>query len=353
MPQTANQIAQCIYCNQTINIGEPIAWSRRGETGKYHPNCKPALPAGSDILAQTMAAALQPYMTAQREEITDELESYISQRIEKALSNLPKELKTVYIQSGQTIGQFDGHKHEHFDLLVSLVSMREDVFLWGEAGSGKSSAAHQIADMLGLDFYYLGLQAQMTESRLMGYMDATGKYIESDFYKAYARGGVFLLDELALASGNLLGSLNGALANGRASFPCGITKRHEDFICIATDNTPCMGATVMYSDRRALDGSVRDRFAFVQWDTDRTLEQQIASQYFDRSEAWVNWIQAIRPTIKANYPKITCTQRASIRGSKLIAGGIDARQVADMFVFRGADTITVNAILSAHPLPTF
>jgi hypothetical protein len=309
--------------------------------------------AANDPLAAILATTIQPYLTLQLDEMTDALEQRISEKINAALENLPKEIQTVYIQSGKTIGTVDGHKHEHFDLLFQLVSIRKNVYLLGEAGSGKSTAAHKIANTLQLPFYYLGLQAQMTESRLMGYMDATGNYIPSDFFRAYSTGGIFLLDELELGSGNLLGSLNGALANGRASFPCGQVERHSDFVCIATGNTPALGATVTYSDRRALDGSVRDRFHFVQWDTDKTLEHQLASAHFAKSSAWVNWIQSVRAIVKRDHPKVTCTQRASIEGAQLLALGMKPANIAEMLVFRGADQTSVGSILAVCPLPIF
>jgi AAA domain (dynein-related subfamily) len=350
----------CTICKLPISIGQEISWNRRGESGRYHTSCKVANPApiaressANDPLAAILATTIQPYLTLQLDEMTDALEQKISEKIADALANLPKEIQTVYIQSGKTIGAIDGHKHEHFDLLLQLVSIRKNTYLWGEAGSGKSTAAHKIADLLGLPFYYLGLQAQMTESRLMGYMDANGNYNASDFYRAYSQGGIFLLDELELASGNLLGSLNGALANGRASFPCGLVERHPDFVCIATGNTPGLGATVTFSDRRALDASVRDRFHYVQWDTDATLEKQLSEQKFERASAWVRWIQTVRPFVKKDHPKVTCTQRASIEGSELLALGMKPKQVAEMVVFRGYDSVSVGSILAAHPLPIY
>jgi cobaltochelatase CobS len=353
----ANEVGICAICSNPIQIGEHISWNRRGDTGRYHVNCKAnqtkVIPAGGDSLAAVLAASVQPYLNIQRDEITAELEEYVSERISEALASLPKEIKTVYIQSRQTIGTIDGHKHEHFDLVTRLVAIRKNIYLWGEAGSGKSTAAKHIAELLGLDFYYLGLQAQMTESRLMGYCDAHGNYIPSDFYRAYSQGGVFLLDELELASGNLLGSLNGALANGHASFPCGITKRHADFVCIATGNTPALGATVQFSDRRALDGAVRDRFHFVQWDTDETLENQLAARKFANASPWVAWVRKVREYCKVNHPKVTATQRASIEGAELLSIGMDALEVSNMLVFRGYDHVSVRSILSIYPLPTF
>jgi MoxR-like ATPase len=237
---------------------------------------------------------------------------------------------------------------------MELIALREPIYLWGEAGSGKSSAAYEASKILNLPFYYLGLQAQVPESRLMGHVSpTTGNYIESEFYKAYTRGGIFLLDELELGNGNLLGSLNGALANGKASFPCGTTDRHPDFICIATGNTPALGASVAYSDRRALDGSVRDRYIFVEWNTDATLEHKLAARHFEQSDKWVNWIQAVRVSAKRVSPKLVITQRASIVGSKLLATGKDVSKVAEMMVWRGFDRPAVNSLLASHPLPIF
>jgi midasin (ATPase involved in ribosome maturation) len=350
----ANETGQCSICNGPIAIGEQVSWNRRGDTRKYHVACKNTQqPAGNDSLAAVLASSIQPFLNIQRDEITAELEEYVSERITEALANLPKETKTVYIQSGKTIGTVNGHKHEHFDFVLQLVAMRESVYLWGEAGSGKSTAARQMAKILDLPFYYLALQAQMTDSRLMGYNDGHGIYQKSDFYRAYKDGGVFLLDELELGSGNLLGSLNGALANGSASFPCGQVDRHPDFVCIATGNTPALGATVQFSDRRALDGAVRDRFHFVEWNTDKTLELQLATAHFDRCESWVNWVQNVREFCKVNHAKITCTQRASLAGSKMLAHGIDVARIAETLVFRGYDKTSVASILAAHPLPVY
>ena len=89
---------------------------------------------------------------------------------------------------------------------------------------------------------YIALTAQTSESRLFGYMDATGNYVKTRFYDCYVDGGVFVIDEADNASANLLTALNGALANGTGAFPCGNMKRHPDFVCLATGNTSGWGA---------------------------------------------------------------------------------------------------------------
>jgi cobaltochelatase CobS len=378
----ARFVTNCKTCSSPIAIGEEITWARRGQhKGTHHAACyqpmtqttkpietktedaiatKPTdtqtidgLPLDNYSLAQTLARTLEPFLTIQRDELTAELEEKLSQMIEESIANLPLKTKTVFIQQGRTIGEVTEQQHEHFELVYKLVQARINVFLWGEAGSGKSSAAREIAKSLKLPFYYLALQAQTPESRLMGYMDANGNYVETDFYRAYKHGGIFLLDELALGNGNLLGSLNGALANGLASFPCGQVERHPDFICIATDNTPGLGATKAYCDRRALDASVRDRFYLVQWDTDKALEHALAANHFEHAPKWVNWVQAIRNAAQTVSPSLIVTQRASIEGSRMLAAGLDVANVAEGMVFRGFDRVSVGALLARHPLPVF
>lgn len=367
----------CKTCKTPINIGDEINWARRGEhKGTHHAACyqpkttvtatkaietnedthetiaKP-LPITGDSLAETLARSLEPFLKNQRDEMTEELEQTIAELIDSKIADIHAAPKMVFIQQGKTLGATADLQHEHFELLFKLVCARCHTFLWGDAGSGKSSAAYEISKILNLPFYYLALQAQTPESRLMGYMDAHGNYVSTDFHKAWTYGGVFLLDEIALGNGNLLGSLNGALANGRASFPCGQIDKHPDFICIATDNTPGLGATKAYCDRRALDAAVRDRFYFIQWDTDKTLEHALAAKHFEHAPKWVNWIQAVRETAKTVSPAVIITQRASIVGASMLAAGLEVASVAEGLVFRGFDRVSVNAILSRHPLPTF
>lgn len=355
----ARENTNCLICGEAITAGvDEVSWARRGENqGKvYHTTCKsesptptPATVTNGDGLA-LLANILQPYLKIQREEITEELDERINAAVAAAIESA--KTKTVYIQAGKTIGTIEGSKHEHFDLVAELVSLREDVYLWGEAGSGKSTAARQIAELFNLPFYYLALQAQMTESRIMGYMMGE-HFVETDFFRAYKNGGVFLLDELDLGNGNMLGALNGALANGDASFPCGKVKRHPDFICIATGNTCGIGATVAFSDRKNLDGAVRDRFTFVQWDTDKALELQIAAAYFEHSDKWAKWVQSVREFVKAPHPKLNVTQRATVKGCKYLALGKPVEWVAESLVFKGYDRVVVNQVLNRFPLPSF
>lgn len=364
-----NHDKTCLDCGEIL-IGAETRGNRCNAclskpSQTVQPSVTPIQIAANDSLAAVLAASIQPFIKVEADSMSsqlmtelktmrDELQGSIENKVLDAMAALKPEVHTIIVDTtGKELARVETAQHKLFPLLMQLIAIRQPTYLWGEAGSGKSSAAHVAATALGLPYYYLALQAQTVESKLMGYMDANGKYVGTDFYRAYTNGGVFLLDELELGNGNLLGSLNGALANGKASFPCGTLDRHPDFVCIATGNTPALGATPAYSDRRALDGSVRDRFAFVEWNTDEEFEMVLASREYAKASQWVSWVQAIRKSAKAVSPRLIVTQRASVAGAKMLNAGLDAKTIADMLAFRGFDSQSVRSILSSNPLPQF
>ncbi len=78
------------------------------------------------------------------------------------------------------------------------------VWLYGEAGSGKSTAAEQMADELDLSFRSISLGPSTSKSDLMGYRDATGEYRSTAYRETYEDGGVFLFDEIDNAHPSVL-----------------------------------------------------------------------------------------------------------------------------------------------------
>lgn len=243
--------------------------------------------------------------------------------------------------------------HEKLEELTALVEEREPVLLWGDSGSGKSETARMIANALGLPFYYISLAQQTPEYRIMGTPNANGEYIPTPFFEAYKNGGVFCIDEVGAASDNLMTSLNSALANGHASFPVvGMVERHANFICICTDNTPLLGANPVFTSRRPQDGATRERFTFLEWNTDQKLERELTLAINPKAETWVTWVQAVRAYSKTNFPKLLVTMRASMKGAKYLKRDIwTVGQIAEMVLFKGIDKDSVNKILAANPLP--
>ena len=78
----------------------------------------------------------------------------------------------------------------------------------------------QVAKALGLDFYFTNAVTQ--EYKITGFTDANGRYQETQFYKAFKNGGLFMLDEMDASIPEVLVILNAAIANGYFDFPAPI-----------------------------------------------------------------------------------------------------------------------------------
>lgn len=154
-------------------------------------------------------------------------------------------------------------KHKKFDSILTILKKGKSVYLYGAAGTGKNVICQQIAEELGLTFYF----ANSVQDRfdLLGYGDANGKFVETEFYKAFTQGGLFMLDEMD-------NSCEDALANKYITFPIiGRVEAHKDFKVIAAGNTCGKGANELYTGRRPLDASTLNRFVFIEVGYDKRI----------------------------------------------------------------------------------
>lgn len=172
--------------------------------------------------------------------------------------------------------EIKGVVHEQFDKILGFVANNEPVYLSGPAGSGKSHICKQVADALGLKFYFTNAVTQ--EYKLTGFTDANGNYQPTQFYKAFTEGGLFMLDEMDASIPEVLTILNGAIANGWFDFPApiGFKEAHPDFRVIAAGNTTGHGADSEYVGRNQLDAASLDRFGYVFVDYNAEIENALA-----------------------------------------------------------------------------
>ena len=98
--------------------------------------------------------------------------------------------------------KMDDVTHEKFEEIVNILQMNEPVLLVGPAGTGKNHLVQQVAEFLGLDFYYTS--SVTMEHKMMGFIDANGVYHETAFYKAAVNGGVLMMDELDQSDAEVL-----------------------------------------------------------------------------------------------------------------------------------------------------
>ena len=242
--------------------------------------------------------------------------------------------------------------HELFEQLLELVNLNLNVYLWGPAGSGKSTAASQVAKALGRNYGYISLDPQAGRSVLMGYMDVNGKYVRTPFRDAYEHGHVFCIDEADNASANLVVALNSALENGHCAFPDAIIAKHPNFVLVATGNTAGRGGDPRYANRRPFDPAFADRFVFLKWDYDKSMERKVAVGINPKSRPWITWVQSVRDYCDANKIDRIVTPRATLRGALLLkTTKRTVEEVAEMLIFRGLDKSTTEKIVTAKPYP--
>lgn len=178
-----------------------------------------------------------------------------------------------------------------------------------------------------MDFYFSNAITQ--EYKLTGFIDATGTYQETQFYKAFKNGGVFLLDEIDASVPEALVVLNMAIANGYFDFPNGKVEAHPNFRIVACANTYGLGGNDVYVGRNQLDGASLDRFAVIYFDYDATLEKNLVV-----SQEWAEFIQALRARIHQRQIKHIVSMRATIYGDKLIQAGTPINTILMQVVFK-------------------
>lgn len=317
---------------------------------------KAKAPAGS--LEALIAAAVAPLIPAGA---VDESTVRAIVTAEIAKAGPRDETKTLRIELPQPSGEVRTIDGAHFQLPELLYwcnardvsGFRFPVMLFGKPGTSKSYSAHQAADALGLTFGLISLNPQTPESRLFGFRDAGGTYHRTLFRDAFENGGIYLIDEIDNASDALLTSLNSALANGHGAFPDGLVKRHADFVCIATANTPGRGGDVNHAGRRPLDAATIDRFVCIEWKNDNDLEKKLVHTINPKSGAsWLAWVRKVRTYCAQHHPRVIVSPRSAMMGARaLVDSPFTMEQIADQTLFKGLDKDTRAKIVAACPLP--
>lgn len=384
----------CSKCGKRGERGERISWSRReGQKGKvYHADCSPKTPEVNETeidklnplhdVEQVYKDASTALQLDQKENVQytevskmdsksvtaldgfadllaplvqSKLKSNVDEQkvkelIKEGLEKVSKP-RTIELKTDEGKVTLIENPHKSITKLLYFIGKRHHVYLHGPAGSGKSTAAHQVAKALDLSFGYLSLNPQTPDSRILGFIDAGGTYRPTPFYNCYKDGGVFCIDEMDNASASLLTTLNSMLENGLGAFPSGLIPRHKDFVLVATGNTNGKGANPMFPERRPFDSAFSERFTFLEWDYDTDLERKVTFQINPKADTWLAWVWKAREFCKKNFPKILISPRAAFKGAEYLKDGkITPAEIAEALIFKGADGETVKKVLAAIPL---
>lgn len=230
--------------------------------------------ADYNTIMQTMVESIvQTIIGPEGKSIIDRVLPEIEQRIQDKYGFLPEIHEIV---KGTTHNVVIGNTNEKFDLVLNAVENNIPVYLIGPAGSGKNVICKQVAEALGLDFYFSNAITQ--EFKINGFIDANGNYQETQFYNAFTKGGLFFLDEMDASIPEVLVALNAAIANHYYDFPIGRVDAHPDFRVIAAGNTFGTGADNNYTGRYCLDKASLDRFVSVNIDYSEKIERAITNE---------------------------------------------------------------------------
>jgi hypothetical protein len=223
-------------------------------------------PAPVDLF-KLFAEGLQPYINGKVDQ--EQVIELIKQHAK------PHTAKTEIFINDEKRAEVEGRQHYQFEKVLRIMSAKRNVYLYGNAGTGKTQLAENAALALGKDFYCISVCSQSTKSDLMGFMNAGGTYTPTLFRKCYEEGGVFLIDEIDNGNPNILACMNSALANGYCAFPDKMVKRHPDTLIIASANTFGTGANRVFVGRNQLDAATLNRFIQVEINYDEALEIEI------------------------------------------------------------------------------
>ena len=296
--------------------------------------------AALNFMSQMFAQQQEEGYQRGKKEAAAEIDS-LKKQIEEAKNAGTGSVINVVVDGKKTTTKTEQVLDPNFANILKLVAAHENVYLYGPAGSGKNTIAEQIAEALGVEFYYQN--TLVTKFDVSGYKNAQGEYEETAFYKAWKNGGLFFADELDNSTAEAIIALNAALANGYYTFPNSSEKvaKHPDFYCIAAGNTNGQGATEEYCGRYQMDESSRDRFAFIEIDYNKKIEESICGGHLDILE----FVRDLRSVTKSLQIKLICGYRAISRLAKFY--DMNIKFILDSYIFKGISKDDIREIAAA------
>lgn len=283
--------------------------------------------------------AEQRKLEEQREQRAKELQEQLEQEAKKQ----EEEGKDAAKQRKQRVkdakAKLPEKHHKVLPDLLDVLSCGQHAYLVGPPGTGKSFMSEQAAEILGREYGAISCGPQTPESRLWGYMDATGNYRETTFRRLYQSGNsVFTFDEVDNGHTGINTTVNQSLGGDGANFPDEWVDMGTDFSAVATANTWGQGATAEHMGRNPQDEAFLDRFTFLRVEIDPDLELTMvnnAGLVGDKATKWLETIHQLRANADAARVKCVISPRASQKGAELLALGWSRKDVLEARVLKG------------------
>jgi MoxR-like ATPase len=250
--------------------------------------------------------------------------------MDEALERNRKAKAVVVVDKPKGTKKEVGLAHYNFDKLARMCGAGLNVALIGEAGTGKTYAAEQVASALSLKAYTMSFNKRMTSADLKGQM--LNEYQPSPLYHAFKDGGVLILDEFDRSNTEVTVLLNNMLSGSSYLWPNGEqTPKHPDFRVVACQNTTGTGGSKAYAAASRQDGATLNRFVKLSWNTDEQLELEIAGD----NEA-TRTVQALRANArKMGMTELIISPRQSIDANKLMSVGFTLKEAIHHTILEG------------------
>ena len=249
-----------------------------------------------------------------------------------ARANVPRDVSYTFPDRNFTV---KGHQHPDVELLLQAMNAGINrIFTWGAPGLGKTHAAKQVAEAMGMQFFS---QIPVADQyQLLGFKDATGTYHMSEVFRWATCDGpaLLLLDEVDASHPSAVLALNAMLENRFGVFPTGRVEFGEEKYVIGNGNTPMSGATADHNGRYKQDGAFADRFVLrFEWQDDPATEKIIAQKQSGLSgselEGAVEAARKVRSNLKENGIQIAWGPRRTFAVAKLVAAGMTPRKACE------------------------
>tara|TARA_R110000824_G_scaffold329617_2_gene516373 strand:+ start:129 stop:1400 length:1272 start_codon:yes stop_codon:yes gene_type:complete len=333
---------QCEYDVEEIRAGmiynKVVMAFGREELVKVKTEKKVVKQQGSKTAEQLMMEAMQLITKGSKGEVDMESVTKIVQE-QIRIAKIPQ-VRTIEVKlpSKDDVIKL-GRQHYLFQDVLESVADNSYVLLKGNAGSGKTYGAVQIAKALDLDYRIFSFTNEISLGRCIGYMDAMGKYVTTAIREMYENGGLLIMDEFDAMNPNVAVSLNNMLSGDEYTFPDEVVVKHEDFKVIACTNTFGNGADKDYSSRNKLDKATLDRFdEKFNWGYDKDLEIAV----FGDTEA-----TRVVFKIRENAEKlgITITPRRTKSVNKMVNRGVKLKVALERAILNEYKTDQQRAML--------
>ena len=372
---------RCKKCAGQYLPGSYIDWTP-GTSGALCSNCAnnapfqkpeekpitelPSLVELKDRVKQAVDAFVPgfstPILQNQADLFFQDIQARVDARIQEEVKSqkAPVHVIDVLLSGDKGEGELKRIEGAHFLMprLLKLLDAGIPLYLWGPAGSGKSTAIMQAAEILKQPFEVDTLDPTTFRSMVQGFCNTQGAPVHTSFSRLWETGGVYIAEELDAAPSNVQTLFNSGLANDRTAFPWGNTPKSSKFRFAGNGNTP--GApTREFPDRKMMASAFKDRLYFMYWPIDPAIEAKMAGikvppvptrqEHTVTPQTWTKFVIKLREWASVNAPTLMVSPRASHQGIKCLALGETPDEIADGLIFRGADAeLRAKALSQVH-----